>query len=1219
MSNFIIALAVFVITIIGALFVVPYCIDWNGYRSVFEEEATRLLGREVRVGGAVNLRLLPTPYFRFEKVRIADASSNLQEPFFRTDSLAVKLTVGPLLRGAIEANEIEFQRPVLRLALDQKDGWNWQNFGEALANAVSLPTNVALVSVRISDGVLAVHAPDGTERTRFEGINAELSSPTLAGPYHLRGTFGAPAEQRQLKVATSAAEADGSLRFKATLSSPGAASNYVLDGRLLDIMGKPHIDGEVTARLPIADLLRSALPGGRAAASRPSAQEEVTEGREQPAFELKTAVRADAAGAELSDLSLSFEQEGRPQLITGRIKALWRDALSVEMNLSSRWLDLDRIAGAAEKAGPLASIVPLALRLRDLLPAAGRSHAVVLIDQANVGREAVSGVRLDLARFADKLEVRELRLNMPGGSRAELKGVVSGPPAAPLFDGGISLHGTSINRFFTWAAGGQLPFAAAGDGGFGVRCRLSITSGLAAVRDIVADLAGTAIGGSFQYRFEGRPEVSLLIEGPQLDARAFLPAGSTLADILKAGLPGLLAKEASDSQRKAGWRGTDAFLRLNAGQLITASRTYRDVAAELELKGGRLRVPTLKVAGDDGFSVELDGEVDDVARHPKGTLRGTVGIDTPQGLAPVLELFGVSETLAPLLPRAQALAPLRVAGAMTFGKRTSESADLTLDGEANGANVRISARFDGNASGWRAGAADITTLVESADAKTIAALLMPGRPPAASGSAPGRLLLKASGVPADGMALIASVDAGGDLTAGFRGRLVAAANGNTATGELELKAADAARIAALAGIALPLRLDGLPLAGSLRLSASRSGLNIDRLALAVGGVDVRGKVLISALGERQRLEARFDLGALTLANLLAPLLDQRLAITGAAEAAVSGRESLWPDEPFEPAAFEAFEGNIYLTIQHLNLTDGIGLSQVSLDTALSAGRLEVRRLEGLGLGGRLSASLRLEKVAGGAEVSGKLHIADARLEAIAADAGAKPPLAARTGGTLTGDLTFTGRGSSPRNTLSLLQGAGTLTLSDARLPTLWPGAVGVAAEAALKADPDKVTDSLRQGLAAALSAGQLPLPDTITLDIADGQLRMKPLVIDTDQGRASGAASLDLRTLTLESDWRLEEAAPAANAGDKPAPPAVTISYRGPAATLASEEPHIASDALEREIAVRRMERDVEELERLRKLDELRRREDADRPRRLPPPPVPVAPAAPQGRPATPG
>ena len=111
MSNFFVAIAVFLITVIGALFAVPYFVDWNGYRGVFEEEATRLLGREVRVGGAVNLHLLPTPYFRFEKVRIADTSVNLQEPFFRADSLTMKLSIPPMIRGVVEANEIELQRP----------------------------------------------------------------------------------------------------------------------------------------------------------------------------------------------------------------------------------------------------------------------------------------------------------------------------------------------------------------------------------------------------------------------------------------------------------------------------------------------------------------------------------------------------------------------------------------------------------------------------------------------------------------------------------------------------------------------------------------------------------------------------------------------------------------------------------------------------------------------------------------------------------------------------------------------------------------------------------------------------------------------------------------------------------------------------------------------------------------------------------------------------
>jgi len=179
----------------------------------------------------------------------------------------------------------------------------------------------------------------------------------------------------------------------------------------------------------------------------------------------------------------------------------------------------------------------------------------------------------------------------------------------------------------------------------------------------------------------------------------------------------------------------------------------------------------------------------------------------------------------------------------------------------------------------------------------------------------------------------------------------------------------------------------------------------------------------------------------------------------------------------------------------------------------------------------------------------------------------------------------------------------------------------MAAEAALKADPDKLAEMVQQTLVRGLAGGQLSLPRTVKLEIADGQLRVKPFVIDTADGRAQGGASLDLRTLNLDSEWRLDQK-PAAGPADKPALPTVTVTYRGPIGSVGGLEPRISSEALERELSVRRMERDVEELERLRKLDEARRREEAERQRRQfeqTPVPVPVAPAAPQPRPATPG
>ena len=295
-------------------------------------------------------------------------------------------------------------------------------------------------------------------------------------------------------------------------------------------------------------------------------------------------------------------------------------------------------------------------------------------------------------------------------------------------------------RFLGWATAGGLTFDAKGDGTFGVRAQLSIAAGRVGARNIVGDLSGTAISAAAQYRWEGRPELSVSLEGPQLDARAFIPAGSSLGDIFDVVLHGPLMSPGDKpgaarglGSAKPGWRGaqTDTSIRVSAGQLVTAARTYRDVAMEIELKGGRLRLPLLRVAGDEGFSLELEGEVDDAASRPKGSLRGVIGANSGAAIAPLAELLGIPEAFRPDARRARPMVPLRLAGSMAFGARTPTSADLVLDGETNGVAAKLNARLDGATGGWRSGAADVTAVIEGNDAQAIAALLAPGGPRAA--------------------------------------------------------------------------------------------------------------------------------------------------------------------------------------------------------------------------------------------------------------------------------------------------------------------------------------------------------------------------------------------------------------------------------------------------------------------------------------------------------
>ena len=1212
MSNFFVGLAVFLITIIGSLFAIPYFVDWNSYRGVFEDEATRFLARDVRVGGTINLHLLPTPSFRLERVRIADASSDLREPFFRVESLAFKLSIAPLFRGIIEANEIEFRRPVLRLARDDRGSWNWQSFGQVFANAAYLPANIALTSLKITDGVLAVHGPGGAERLRLEGIDGELSAPAVDGPYRFRGSLGKGGEEREIRVATAKPDAEAGVRFRTSVRLLETGASYLIDARLLDLMAEPKLDGELTARLPLAGLPRAQ------ARRQPAAGAQEDDSSQSLALDLKAQLKADFAGGSLSDLALSFEQAGRPQLVVGEAKASWQDGLKLEVDLASRWLDLDRLAGAQEGTRPSESIIPLTLRVRDILPAHGRSRLALSVDQANLGGEAISGVRLAVARERDRLEIEQLRVGMPGGSRAELQGTVTGPTDAPQFNGSVNVRGASLLRAVGWVtARPPTPTDGKGDGAFGLYAQLAVATGRAVARNIVGDVLGTPLAGEADWRWQGRPDLSLRLEAPQIDVRPFAPAQVNIADALHALLQGPwsdASSAAATAAKRTDSQQPDFRLSLEAGRLITATQIYRDVALQLRMKSGNLELPQLRLAGERGVLLDLKGALENVATRPKGSLSGVVAAATAAELSDLALLLGVPEGLRPDDRLVRAAAPLRLAGALTFGARAASSRDLTLAGEVNGTNLKFSGRLDGATAGWRSGAAEVVATIDAPDARKLTALLSDNAELGADKTAPGQLLIKAKGVPAEGLSSVLTL-AAGDLAVDFHGLLTVGEQANSIAGDLRLKAADAERLAMLAGLAPPLRLTGIPLEGSLKLTADAKAVMLERLLLNVAGTQVRGAIALSRAGERRQVDARLDLGEISVRSMLAPLLDQRLAaITGAAEAALAGRQSPWPDEPFDLGALAGIDGHVVLAVGRLALTDGVGLKDARVDVGLNGGKIKVDAIEGAALGGRSRIAFRLDSVSGGAELNGSFTLADGRLEALAGLAsGAK----AGTGGRIKAELSFAGRGANPRNLLSALQGQGRAQV-DGKLAGLWPGAISLATEQVLKSDPERLRSVLKEALRQGLVAGRLALPEEVALEIADGQLHSKPIVVDSGNERATGSAALNLLTFMFESEWRLEQAPGRDTAlGNKAALPAVLVSYRGPVASLDKVEPIVNTEALERELAVRKMEHDVEQLEHLRQLDEARRRSEAERLRQEttpPPPPLPMP-----ARPATPG
>ena len=113
MQTTLLGLAIAIILALLAALVGPLLIDWGTHRSLFEAEASRLIGVEVRVTGAIEARLLPTPSLTLHDIEIGDGDNKI-----RARTLGFEFALGPLMRGEWRAAEMHLAGPQLNLGLD---------------------------------------------------------------------------------------------------------------------------------------------------------------------------------------------------------------------------------------------------------------------------------------------------------------------------------------------------------------------------------------------------------------------------------------------------------------------------------------------------------------------------------------------------------------------------------------------------------------------------------------------------------------------------------------------------------------------------------------------------------------------------------------------------------------------------------------------------------------------------------------------------------------------------------------------------------------------------------------------------------------------------------------------------------------------------------------------------------------------------------------------
>ncbi len=240
MNHFLLSLTAVLILLLGALFAVPYFVDWNDYRHVFEAQATKLLGREVKVGGEVHLVLLPAPQLRFDDVKVADADGNLDRPFLEAKRLEAGLSIGALLSGTIEARKIGITAPVLRLELNADGTGNWADVGRPGEAMPFVPKEVLLDQIAVTGGTVELTRA-GAPVATLTDVAGDASAGSLSGPFKVAATYKFDGRKQDLKFSTSASDAKGKFHLKSALRDPDRDMVYLLDGDVIGIRRKAEL------------------------------------------------------------------------------------------------------------------------------------------------------------------------------------------------------------------------------------------------------------------------------------------------------------------------------------------------------------------------------------------------------------------------------------------------------------------------------------------------------------------------------------------------------------------------------------------------------------------------------------------------------------------------------------------------------------------------------------------------------------------------------------------------------------------------------------------------------------------------------------------------------------------------------------------------------------------------------------------------------------------
>ncbi|MGF1650333.1 MAG: AsmA family protein [Hyphomicrobiaceae bacterium] len=1252
MNTVLLTLGTIAVAILVALFAIPPLIDWNEYRGVFEAEASRVLGRDVRVTGDVSLTLLPQPYVRFEHVVVAAAPGVIGEPFLRADRFTMLLSTPPLLRGNVEAREVELDGARVRLRVDERGAGSWQDLSLSASAFGFGAADVSLRNVVLRNAEVVIERlSDGSVIGRLGDIDGVLSAETLAGPFRFSGSVKAAGATRTIRLTTGLIAEGRDLPLKLDVRDAADAARVAFDGAFLRAGdGSPRLAGQVTARLADLGFLRAQAPAAPGQfetgtpsqvqpAQNPSAQS-MTQSSGAP-LEIQAALSADLREARLEAIQIDFDRPGRPQSMTGRAQIDIGPPSRLDLELAAPWLETDTPPNDQSDLttrGPFGMIDDVLETVRGLKGIGfDRSDVRLAVAQFSHNGTTLSDVSFEARATAGGVTLSHLGGAGPGGTVVAIDG--NRHAGGQTFSGHVRAFGRNAAQFVDWLApGATLPGLDAAS--FDIDGSLSIARGRVAVDAARIEIDRLAFDGGFSFEdpSSGRPaRVSLKLSGRDVNVERFgadliepetLSRLSGLDQLWSPGDPRAMPASLGnprDNVFNVLFSGRDYELDVDLDGVRSGATRLAALKLAVTRSGSDLAIRSGEVLFEGGGRVSLQGRVGSGAssmaisarvsaadsrsgtrvadwisratglRNRAFTAHDVPGFDVAVGLSQQRSGAGVESrmTVAGLIDGDRVDVDWRIAGG------------LDRIGVARGTLRASAERIAGVPAAWlmrrlvlgtRAGALDGPQRRQSEVAGVTmgdgAADTRPDIGPDASG--PGRLMFVAEGAPETGLEFSAELQSSA-LEASLTGRLtLPAGDAARLAASLELTAPDALQLARALGADLNSLVGAHPLRLAGAVKALGPALEIDIVDAMIDRSLVSGRL---ALTPPQTSEAPFEIGgALSVSDLTYQrMLDAVLAPRkeGTASTAAGPETEIWPDRALVLSGFGGLVVDLTVAAERFWLTDAIAFADTRARVRASRGAVAVEDITGRSPdGGTFASRFTIAAEQGTFRLAGQLNARGVDLSRLMAKEEAEARATDEHTSPIAGrgeiTLEVAASGLSPRAWASFMRGGGEIHHSGLVYRGADPAAVEQVAARFFSSQEPDVS-ALDRDLAAALAAFETRRPDgKLGLTITDGVALIDRIEASAPTGSPSASGLITVRIADLAFDSNWR-LQPGSPAGTGSLP-AVVVGYRGTLLDPGRMLTYLDAGQFGREVIVRQIERSVSSLEALRREDEARAR-----------------------------